>query len=75
MTKIYTLPEATRIFPGHDYTGQTMSTVGEEKLWNTRIRTNTTEEEFIKTLDSLRLEYPRYIDKALPANKILGIHP
>ena len=71
--KIYTLPDSTKIYPGHDYTGQLMSTVGEEKRYNTRIRSNTALEEFIETMQSVKLDYPRYIDIALPANIQLGL--
>jgi sulfur dioxygenase len=71
--KIYTLPYTTRIYPGHDYTGQTMSTVGEEKIYNTRIKDTTTVTEFIETMQAVRLDYPKYIDIALPANMHLGL--
>ena len=70
---IYTLPDTTRIYPGHDYTGQTMSTVGEEKKYNTRIKDTTTVTEFIETMQTVRLDYPKYIDIALPANMYLGL--
>lgn len=50
-----------------------MSTVGEEKRYNTRIRSNTALEEFIETMQSVKLDYPRYIDIALPANIQLGL--
>jgi sulfur dioxygenase len=73
MTKIYTLPETTKIFPGHDYSGQTMSSVGEEKIHNTRISETTSREEFIKTMDEVKLEHPKYIEVALPANRVFGI--
>ena len=73
MKKLYVLPDETRIFPGHDYTGRTMSTVGEEKLHNTRILATTSREEFESTMRSLKLEYPKYIDVALPANRRLGM--
>ena len=35
--KIFSLPDGTRVFPGHDYKGRTESTVGEEKRWNPRL--------------------------------------
>lgn len=50
-----------------------MSTVGEEKLYNSRIRSETTREEFVRTMQELKLEYPKYIDIALPANGKLGL--
>lgn len=73
MDKMYTLPDETLIYPGHDYTGQTVSTIGEEKRYNTRIRADTSLEELKETLENLHLPYPKYIDEALPANMKLGL--
>ena len=73
ITKLYTLPDTTHVYPGHDYQGLTMSTIGEEKLYNTRMRSDTSIEELTETMHRLKLEYPKYIDIALPANMKLGI--
>lgn len=73
MDKMYTLPDTTRVYPGHDYAGHMMSTIGEEKQFNTRIRTETTLEEFSDTMNTLHLPAPKYLDVALPANLRLGI--
>lgn len=73
MTQIYTLPDETLIYPWHDYTGQTVSTVWEEKIHNTRITSDTSLADFIMTMQALHLPYPKYIDEALPANLQLGI--
>ena len=45
-----------------------MSTVWEEKRYNTRIKEYTTLEELTEVLDAMKLDYPKYIDVALPAN-------
>ena len=50
-----------------------MSTVAEEKKYNTRIKDTTTITEFIETMQAVRLDYPKYIDIALPANMHLGL--
>lgn len=50
-----------------------MSTIGEEKQFNTRIRKETTLEEFSETMSELRLPPPKYLDVALPANLRLGL--
>ncbi len=34
--KLFTLPDDTLVYLGHDYQGQTISTIGEEKHWNPR---------------------------------------
>lgn len=73
LDKLYTLPDSTQMYPGHDYTWQMMSTIGEEKKYNTRIRSNTLLEEFVDTMKTLKLEYPKYIDQALPANMKLWL--
>lgn len=74
MHQIYVLPDETLIYPWHDYTGQMLSTVWEEKLYNTRIRVNTPITEFVETMNTLNLPYPKYIDEALPANMKLGLN-
>lgn len=71
--KIYTLPNDTLIYPWHDYDGYTMSTIKEEKEYNTRISHSTSIQEFQKILDNLNLPYPKYIDTALPANQKLWL--
>lgn len=50
-----------------------MSTIGEEKRYNSRIRSETIRNEFVQAMNELKLEYPKYIDVALPANRKLGI--
>uniref|UniRef100_A0AC34RKJ2 Metallo-beta-lactamase domain-containing protein n=1 Tax=Panagrolaimus sp. JU765 TaxID=591449 RepID=A0AC34RKJ2_9BILA len=69
--KIFTLPDDYLIYPGHDYTGQTVSSVGEEKQFNQRLIVD--ENEFVEIMKNLNLPYPKQIDKAVPANKVCGI--
>jgi glyoxylase-like metal-dependent hydrolase (beta-lactamase superfamily II) len=35
--QIFTLPDTTLVYPGHDYKGRTVSTVGDERLHNPRL--------------------------------------
>lgn len=70
--KIFTLPDNYRLFPAHDYKGQTETTVFEEKTYNPRLSKD--EANFIDIMDNLNLAYPKFIDKALPANKVCGLH-
>lgn len=72
MHKLYTLPEDTVVYPGHDYRGATSSTIGLEKKLNSRIRAQTTKQEFVKTMSELKLENPKKIHEALPANMQCG---
>jgi sulfur dioxygenase len=64
--KIFTLPDDTLVFPGHDYRGRTASSVGEERSLNPRLTKG--REEFIALMAGLGLPYPKQIDRALPAN-------
>ncbi|RVE63044.1 hypothetical protein OJAV_G00162950 [Oryzias javanicus] len=70
--KIFTLPEGCLIYPAHDYLGQTVSTVGEERKLNPRLTKS--KEEFIKIMENLNLPKPKKIDISVPANLVCGLH-
>jgi len=70
--QIFTLPENFKLFPAHDYKGQTVTSVEEEKTLNPRL--TKPRDEFIKIMDNLGLPYPRKIDESLPANKVCGLY-
>lgn len=70
--QIFSLPDTTKLYPGHDYKGRTVSTVAEEKRHNPRLGHNASPESFVELMDKLGLAYPRHIDRALPANLALG---
>ncbi len=70
--KIFTLPESTQVYPGHDYRGQTASTVELEKRLNPRLGMNKTKADFIKTMAELKLANPKKIHEAVPANLVCG---
>lgn len=57
--KIFTLPEDTLVFPGHDYKGRTASSIGEEKAANPRLTKS--REEFIELMANLNLPYPKQV--------------
>src|SRR3954462_14312925 len=42
--KLLKLPEETLIFPAHDYKGETVSTIGEEKAFNPRLQVKSPDE-------------------------------
>jgi len=73
--KIFTLPDDTIIWPGHDYRGMTFTTVGEEKRHNPRVGDGRTEVEFVEIMNNLNLPAPKKIDIAVPANLHCGIVP
>lgn len=70
--KLFTLPDATRVWPGHDYHGQSVSTIGWEKRHNARLA-NRSVEEFTILMAGLNLPKPKLIDIAVPANQNLGL--
>ena len=70
--KLFTLPPDTLVYPGHNYSGITISTIAQEKALNARLGNNLSKEAFIKIMDNLDLAYPKHIDRALPANQSCG---
>ncbi|KAJ1132824.1 hypothetical protein NDU88_011125 [Pleurodeles waltl] len=70
-SKIFTLPDHCLLYPAHDYTGQSVTSVKEEKELNPRL--TKTLEEFVKIMDGLNLPKPAQIDVAVPANLKCGI--
>ena len=71
--QIFSLPDDFSVYPGHDYKGRTMSTVGEEKSLNPRLGLHKSQDAFIETMRELQLPHPRKIAIALPANARCGI--
>jgi len=69
--KLFTLPDETLVYPGHDYQGQTVSTIGEEKRWNPRFLRRD-RQEFIKLMNNLKLPNPKKMMEAVPANEHCG---
>jgi sulfur dioxygenase len=69
---LFTLPDETRVYPGHDYKGNRVSTIAEEKRNNPRLA-GKSREEFIALMGNLNLPRPHLIDVAVPANRNLGL--
>ena len=70
--RLFTLPPDTLVYPGHDYNGNTVSTIKQEMAKNPRLGEGKSREEFIAIMENLKLDYPRYIEQALPANQGCG---
>lgn len=70
---VYSLPDETKIWPAHDYRGQTHSTVGLEKQFNPRLGLNVDLSEFKKIMSELNLAHPKKINEAVPANLKCGM--
>lgn len=70
--KLLTLSDDTLVYPGHDYKGWTVSTIGEEKRNNPRLEPET-RAAFIELMDNLDLPDPKMMDVAVPANRTCGL--
>lgn len=70
-TRLFTLPDDTIVYPGHDYLGRTVSTIGEEKRWNPRLA-GKRKDEFVAIMSQLDLPPPRKLAIAVPANRACG---
>jgi sulfur dioxygenase len=71
--KLLKLPDATLVYPAHDYKGDTVSTIGEEKLHNPRLRVKSMD-EYAALMNNLNLPNPKMMDVAVPANMRVGLH-
>jgi glyoxylase-like metal-dependent hydrolase (beta-lactamase superfamily II)/rhodanese-related sulfurtransferase len=70
--KLLKLPDATMVFPAHDYKGDTVSTIGEEKRHNPRLQVRSAD-EYTELMNNLNLANPKMMDVAVPANMRQGL--
>ena len=61
------------MYPAHDYKGDTVSTIGEEKRYNPRLQVRWID-EYIELMGNLKLPNPKMMDVAVPANMHVGLH-
>ena len=71
--RLLKLPEATLVYPAHDYKGDTVSTIGEEKAYNPRLQVKSVD-EYVALMNNLKLANPKMMDVAVPANMKVGLH-
>jgi rhodanese-related sulfurtransferase len=71
--KLLKLPNETLLYPAHDYKGDTVSTIGEEKLFNPRLKVKSVD-EYVDLMNNLKLPNPKMMDVAVPANMHVGLH-
>ena len=72
VNKLLTLPDETLVYPGHDYKGDTVSTIGEERAFNPRLQVASAA-EYAEIMDNLNLPNPKMMDVAVPANLRQGL--
>lgn len=70
--QIFSLPDSCLLYPGHDYAGRTVSSVGEERRHNPRIGGDARREDFVGYMHNMALPHPKLIDIAVPANQTSG---
>ena len=70
--KLLRLPDETMVFPAHDYKGETVSTIGEEKAFNPRLQVKSVD-EYVELMGKLNLPNPQMMDVAVPANMRVGL--
>jgi len=66
--QIFTLPDSCLLYPGHDYTGRSVTSVAEEKAFNARLGGKATERDFVGHMQNMKLPHPHKIAEALPGN-------
>lgn len=71
--RLLKLPEETLVFPAHDYKGDTVSTIGEEKRYNPRLQVRSVD-DYVELMNNLKLPSPKMMDVAVPANMHVGLH-
>src|SRR5262249_41095199 len=71
--KLLKLPDETLVYPAHDYKGDTVSTIGEEKRHNPRLQVKSAD-EYAALMNGLHLPNPKMMDVAVPANTHIGLH-
>jgi len=70
--KLLNLPEDTLVYPAHDYKGDTVSTIGEERAFNPRLQVSSVD-EYVAIMEGLDLANPKMMDVAVPANAHIGL--
>src|SRR6201991_387963 len=70
--KLLKLPDDTLVYPAHDYKGEMVSTIGEEKAFNPRLQVRSID-EYVDLMNNLNLPNPKMMDVAVPTNMRIGL--
>ncbi|MEM7779309.1 MAG: MBL fold metallo-hydrolase [Pseudomonadota bacterium] len=68
---LMTLPADFLVYPGHDYRGAAVSTIGHERAYNPRLQIGLVS-DYAAMMEKLRLPLPQQIQVAVPANLVMG---
>ena len=72
ISRLFTLPDETYVYPAHDYGGRTVSSIWEEKAFNEMIGGGVDKAEFVRRVNAMELSLPAKIHVAVPANQVCG---
>jgi glyoxylase-like metal-dependent hydrolase (beta-lactamase superfamily II)/rhodanese-related sulfurtransferase len=72
-SRLLKLPDDTLVYPAHDYKGDTVSTIGEERRYNPRLQVRSVD-DYVTLMANLKLPNPKMMDVAVPANMRVGLH-
>lgn len=70
--RLLKLPDQTLVYPAHDYKGDTVSTISEERRHNPRLQVRSAD-EYAEIMNNLKLASPAMMDVAVPANLRIGL--
>ena len=70
--RLLKLRDDTLVYPAHDYKGDTVSTIGEERRCNPRLQVKSVD-EYVEIMNNLNLPNPKMMDVAVPANMRIGL--
>lgn len=70
---LFQFADDTTVYPGHDYSGFTTSTIGEEKALNPRLGNEKSQKDFTEIMNNMNLAKPKRIDIAVPGNIACGL--
>ncbi len=73
--KLFSLPDETLVYPGHDYQGRFVSSIAQEKQRNPRLGGGKSLEDFKSIMMNLNLPFPKFIDYAVTGNQKCGVCP
>lgn len=71
--QLLTLPDNMMVYPAHDYKGDMVSTIAEERMFNPRLQVNS-RDHYIDVMNNLNLPNPKMMDVAVPENMKMGIN-
>jgi rhodanese-related sulfurtransferase len=70
--RLLRLPDETLVYPAHDYKGDTVSTIADERAFNPRLQIGSVD-EYVELMGNLNLANPKMMDVGVPANLKMGL--